>query len=108
MGSRGSPYTHFQGALRAGNLLLIETGAAEVGRVALNDALAICLVMHAQDDPRYPRAAVRWLARFMGEHPDVEIQHARSALEALDLLQSQPAPARHALTELCERHQSAT
>jgi hypothetical protein len=54
------------------------------------------------DDPAFERAAVRWLARFLGECGGVGLGEVLAALEALDAL---PAPDAHAtLAALLKRH----
>jgi hypothetical protein len=64
MTSDGSAYVRFRRALEIGNELLVVAAARELPRVALDDALRICLVLREGDPDRYQRAAVRWLGRF--------------------------------------------
>jgi hypothetical protein len=49
-----------QRAIAAGNLAIIHATAAELGWVALRDALAILVVIEAKDDERFEPAAVRY------------------------------------------------
>jgi hypothetical protein len=84
--SDGSAYTRFRRALETGNELLVVSAARELPRIALNDALRICLVLRKGDPDRYDRAAVRWLGRFALEGQKVTIRDLRSAADALDML----------------------
>jgi len=102
MTSQGSPYARFRRALARGNLAIVRAAAAELPRVDLADALAITLLIEAQDEERYERAAVRWIARFALECPGVAIDELRTALDAVS---AAPSPeARAALAEICSRH----
>ena len=103
MTSGGSPYSRFKRALLTGNLALVRAAAAELPAVDLADALAICLLMSARDDERYERAAVRWLARLVLERPGIGLSDLRDGLVAFEALPHNPAAARQALAELCER-----
>jgi len=88
MTSEGSPYSRFKRALATGNPLLIRTTAAELGRIELHDALAICLVLAAVDDDSYGRAAARFAARWSLELPGVTLEEAQAlgaAMQALRL-----------------------
>ena len=64
MTSDGNPYARFRRALETGNEALVTAAALELPRIALDDALRICLVLRGGDPYRYERAAVRWLGRF--------------------------------------------
>src|SRR5438552_16165323 len=86
MTSGGSAYVRFRRALEIGNELLVLAAARELPRIALDDALRICLVLRDGDADRYRRAAVRWLGRFALEARDVTIEDLRLAAEALDAL----------------------
>jgi hypothetical protein len=57
MTSDGSPYVRLKRAIQAGNLALIHTTAAELGYVAVRDALGILLVIDAKDHERFEPAA---------------------------------------------------
>jgi hypothetical protein len=45
MSSQGSAYARFQRALKTGNLTLIRNAAAELPRLDLGDALAVCVTI---------------------------------------------------------------
>jgi hypothetical protein len=91
MTSDGSPYSRFQRAIRAGNLPLIHATAAELGWVALRDALAILLVIDARDEDRFDSAAVRWAGRVALEVPDLALAELAGAIESLHALPDENA-----------------
>ena len=94
MTSHGSPYARFQRALRIGRLSMVRAAAAELPRIDLDDALAICLLIERQDGERYERAVVRWLARLATEVPAVGIDDLREGLVAFEALPYNPVAAR--------------
>ena len=104
MTSQGSPYARFQRALRIGRLSMVRAAAAELPQVDLTDALQICLLIERQDEERFERAAVRWLARLSLEAPTVGIEDLRQGLIAFEALPENPLGARRALAELCAQH----
>jgi hypothetical protein len=99
--SDGNPYARFRRALATGNEALVTAAALELPRIALDDALRICLVLRGGDPDRYERAAVRWLGRFALEARNVTIDDLRSAANALDALPERPADAMERLQGLC-------
>ena len=104
MTSDGSAYVRFKRALEIGNELLVVAAARELPRIALDDALRICLVLCDGDPDRYQRAAVRWLGRFALEARGVNIEDLRLAAEALDALRDRTADAMERLQDLCVAH----
>ncbi len=101
MTSDGSPYSRFRRALTTGNELLVLAAAQELPRIALDDALRICLVLRDGDEDRYEKAAVRWLGRFALEARGATIDDIRIAAEALDELPRRTADAMECLQRLC-------
>jgi hypothetical protein len=101
MTSDGNPYTRFRRALATGNEALVTAAALELPRVALDDALRICLVLRGGDPTRYERAAVRWLGRFALEARGVTIKDLHDAAEALDALPHRASEAMEQLQRLC-------
>jgi hypothetical protein len=91
MTSDGSPYARLVRAIKVGNLAIIEATAAELGWVALPDALAILLVIEAKDDERFERSAIRWAGRLALEVPDLELAELAGALESLHALPDEHA-----------------
>lgn len=101
MTSDGNPYTRFRRALHTGNEALVTAAARELPRIALDDALRICLVLRGGDPERYERAAVRWLGRFALEARDVTIDDLRLAANVLDTLPDRAPEAMERLQRLC-------
>lgn len=101
MTSDGNPYARFRRALSTGNEALVTAAALELPRIALDDALRICLVLRGGDPDRYERAAVRWLGRFALEGRRVTIDDLRDAANALDALPDRPADSMERLQRLC-------
>jgi hypothetical protein len=99
--SDGNPYARFRRALETENAALVTTAALELPRVALDDALRICLVLRGGDPVRYERAAVRWLGRFALEARNVTIDDLRVAADALDALPERETEAMERLQRLC-------
>ena len=102
--SDGSAYVRFKRALEIGNELLVLAAARELPRIALDDALRICLLLRDGDPDRYQRAALRWLGRFALEAGDVTIGDLRLAAEALDALRDRTGEAMERLERLCVAH----
>jgi hypothetical protein len=102
--SDGNPYARFRRALETGNEAVVTAAALELPRIALDDALRICLVLRGGDPARYERAAVRWLGRFALEGRRVTIEDLRLAADALDALAKRPADAMERLQRLCVAH----
>jgi hypothetical protein len=91
MTSDGSPYPRLKRAIAAGNLAIIEATAAELGWVALRDALGILLVIEAKDVERFERSAVRWAGRLALEVPDLLLAELAGVLESLHALPDEHA-----------------
>jgi hypothetical protein len=93
--SQGSPYSIFKRALRRGDLAGVRAAAAELPRVPLDDAFAICLLILEQQPARYERAALRWLGRVLAERRGVALRQAELTAGYLAAL-ADPARARSA------------
>ena len=104
MTSDGSPYTRFRRAIDAGNLLQVQSTAAELPRVGLHDALRVCLLLRDGDPDRYERAAVRWAGRFALEARDVSLEAIARVVAALDALPDHPEDGMEHLAALCSEH----
>ena len=99
--SDSSAYARFQRSLATGDVSLVIAAALELPRVALDDALRICLLLRDGDQDRYQRAAVRWLGRFALEARGVTIDDLRRAADAFATLPQRPDEAIGALHHLC-------
>ena len=83
--AQGSAATRFRRAIERKSVLNAELAAREMGHLDLGDALSLVLLYAAADDPRFDRAATRWIARFCVEgKPSLsELQAAVCALALL-------------------------
>jgi hypothetical protein len=82
--AEGHPYAIFRRAIRSGNLLRAEAAARELGRLRLDDALELLLLIGAKAPKRYDLAARRWLVLLASERTRTlaEVQLAAAALSA--------------------------
>jgi hypothetical protein len=96
--SEGHAYVRFQRALQTRNLRMVEAAASELPQVRLDDALAILVLLAEAGDPRFDRAAARWIGRLLTETPS----GLRDARFALALVERLPA-GRDALHGLARR-----
>jgi hypothetical protein len=99
--SGGSPYARFRRALDTGNLTIIRAAAAELPRVELQDALAVCMAIRDGEPETFERAALRWIARLCTERRAASFADVRAAAEAFERLAAQPDDARATLARLC-------
>jgi hypothetical protein len=65
--SRGHPYAEFQRALKNGNVWVAEAVARELPKVSLEDALRLVHLYAKKESPKFERAAMRWLERYITE-----------------------------------------
>ncbi len=65
--SEGHPYARFQHALDRRNLLAAEDAARELEQLSLDDALQLVHLYAERGSPKFEKAAVRWLERYMAE-----------------------------------------
>jgi hypothetical protein len=105
MGAHGSDHVRFKKALAVGHLTTALILARDLPHVSLGDALELCRLMAADGDPRYPRAAGRWLERFSSETAAglPELQLAAAALWQL-WESPESGVARRTLAELIAAH----
>jgi hypothetical protein len=80
--SHGHAYGQFRRALRTGNARLAEDAARELPVLGLADALELCL-LYRGDAERYERAAARWIAKLMAEHPGTRLDELELIAAAL-------------------------
>jgi hypothetical protein len=79
----GSPLTRLRHALRAGDLARVRVVAAELTLIPLPEAVAILVLIEAQDEARFEPAAVRWAGRLALEAPGLTLSQLHLAIEAL-------------------------
>src|SRR3954451_4856005 len=77
VGAAGSTHATFRRAVERGNLPIALVTARELGRLTLDDALALKALLARLGDARFEPAAVRWRGRLAAK--------ARVALESLRL-----------------------
>jgi hypothetical protein len=86
-----------------GQPTLALAAAAEVPRVGLDDALALCLLLLDREPARYEAAAVRWTGRLCLEVRHVGLEELGMLVAALSALCGERAAvAATALVALCE------
>jgi hypothetical protein len=68
MTSQGTVSGRFTRAIMRGHLFAADMAAREMGSLSLSNALSLCLLYQAEQDPRFPRAFQRWLRRLQVEH----------------------------------------
>lgn len=81
MTSEGHTYARFRRALERRNLAAAEDAARELPALALDDALQLVRLYGERGSPKYERAAMRWLERYLAEaHPSLHDVAQVSAL----------------------------
>lgn len=85
MSIKGSPYGRFRQSLTTGRLDTVLLAAAELPQLALDDALEVLILMAKEHDPRFDRAAARWVGLLMAERP-LGLADARFALVLVERL----------------------
>jgi hypothetical protein len=83
---KGSPHANFQRSLQTRKLSIVLVAAAELEHVRLDDALEILALMAHESDPRFDRAAVRWIGRLFIETPPMTLKEARWVVAMVDQL----------------------
>ena len=79
--------------------------ARELGTVSLADALALTLLTAELEDDRWPRAAAKWLGRFILESPAITIGEVGIAVAAVRELDGADRwLAAETLRQLASRH----
>jgi hypothetical protein len=106
--SQGSLRHQFQRALERGSVVDAISAAKAMGSLSLGDALALCVVLAERDRPRYHRAAVRWIARFLTETADASLEEAQLVTAALSALPAAPRVALPMLREFVRARQLVT
>jgi hypothetical protein len=82
---KGSPYARFRRAVELGRLPAVLVEAAELPQIQLDDALEILVLMAKEGDPRFDRAATRWVGRLLAERR-LTLRDARYAVALVERL----------------------
>jgi hypothetical protein len=90
---KGSSYSRFRQALSTGRLSVVLGAAAELPQLALEDALEVLVLMARESDPRFERAAARWVGRLLAERP-LGLADARFAIALVERLPAGVEPLR--------------
>jgi HEAT repeat protein len=91
---KGSSYSRFRRALETGRLSVVLMAASELEHIGVDDALEILILMAREKDPRFDRAAARWVGRLLAEHP-VGLAEGRYALALVERLPGCAETLRH-------------
>jgi hypothetical protein len=83
---KGSPYANFQRSLETRKLSIVLAAAAELQSIQLDDALEILILMAQARDPRFDRAAARWIGRLLVETPPMTLKEARWVVAMVEQL----------------------
>jgi hypothetical protein len=83
---KGSPYANFRRALETRNLRIVVPAAAELSWVNLTDSLDILALMAKDGDPRFDRAATRWVGRLLTETPLLTLSELRWVVAMVEQL----------------------
>jgi hypothetical protein len=84
--AQGHPRAIFKRAIEHGNVLVAGMTARELGKVTLEDSLALTALVVQKDPGRRSRYAVRWLLRLLEEDENLTIEEAALAASALAAL----------------------
>lgn len=103
MSIKGRPYTWMIASLKRGDLTTALAEAHEIPTLSLADALAIVVLMSAEQHPAFDRAAARWVARLVLERR-LGLEDVRFALAAITALPHHPELAKRQLADICARH----
>jgi hypothetical protein len=82
---KGSQYANFSRALETRKLSIVLAAAAELQSIQLDDALEILILMAAENDQRFDRAAARWVGRLLSETP-IGLADGRYAIALVERL----------------------
>jgi hypothetical protein len=87
VGADARPYARLCRAIERAQLAQAEAAARECGRVGLEEALGLCVLMARDGDRRFERAALRWIARAIEERGELTLATLSSLVDALGELQ---------------------
>jgi hypothetical protein len=107
MTSQGTPHGRFTCAIANGNLRGAEMAARELGSLTLDDALKLCVLLAERDLPRFDRAALRWLERFIAEQLPTLPEVALAAVALAELRYGERGAGVSSLERLARRASAA-
>jgi hypothetical protein len=81
-----SPYARFRRSLESRDLTIVLGAAAQVPWLNLDDSLEILTLMAREGDPRFDRAATRWIGRLLVETPPMTLKEARWVIAMVEQL----------------------
>jgi hypothetical protein len=81
-----SPYVRFRRSLETRRLADVLAAAAEMPWINLTDSLEILTLMAHERDPRFDRAAARWIGRLLTETPPMTLTEARWVIAMVEQL----------------------
>ena len=84
--SRGHAYAEFKRALDRGNLWIAEAVAREMPQVSLDDSLKLVHLYAEKESPKFERAAMKWLRRYLDEK-EPTLKNFAKAVRELEQLQ---------------------
>jgi hypothetical protein len=97
---KGSPYARFRRTLETRDLAIVLPAAGELDWINLTDSLEILGLMAEAGDPRFERAAARWIGRLLTETPPMTLTEARWAIAMVEQLPR----CRESLHRIARRH----
>lgn len=86
MTSSRNPYERLRRSFETQRLEDVLPAAAELGWINLSDALSILALMAREGDPRFDRAAARWVGRLLIETPPLTLGEARWVIAMVEQL----------------------
>jgi hypothetical protein len=81
-----SPYVRFRRSVETRDLATVLSAAAEVPWLNLDDSLEILTLMAQEADPRFNKAAARWIGRLLVETPPMTLKEARWVVAMVEQL----------------------
>jgi hypothetical protein len=83
---RSRAYAYFRRTLETRKLSIVLPAAAELPWINLSDSLEILTLMAQEADPRFDKAATRWLGRLLVETPPMTLKEARWVVAMVEQL----------------------
>jgi hypothetical protein len=81
-----SPYVRFRRSLETRDLTIVLGAAAQIPWLNLDDSLEILTLMAREADPRFDKAAARWIGRLLVETPPLTLAEARWVVAMVEQL----------------------